>query len=95
MPTPGQLDKLLHLGAFAVLGGAATIGLRRALTLRPGAAAALGALCSAAFGALDEWHQSFVPGRDASLGDLLADALGAALAAAAIAALLTRERTAA
>lgn len=31
----------------------------------------------------DEWHQSFVPGRDASLGDVLFDALGAATGAAA------------
>ncbi len=32
------------------------------------------------FGVTDEFHQSFVPGRDASLFDLLSDAGGAALA---------------
>jgi len=30
----------------------------------------------------DEWHQSFVPGRDASLWDVLADAAGVAAGAA-------------
>ena len=31
------------------------------------------------FAVLDEWHQSFVPGRVAALGDVLADAGGIAL----------------
>jgi VanZ family protein len=34
-----------------------------------------------AYGLSDEWHQSFVPGRDASLWDALFDALGVAAAA--------------
>jgi UDP-2,3-diacylglucosamine pyrophosphatase LpxH len=38
---------------------------------------------AACFGMLDEWHQSFIPGRLASLGDGLADAAGAALGLAA------------
>lgn len=33
---------------------------------------------SAALAALDEWHQSFVPGRTASFGDLLLDLAGVA-----------------
>jgi VanZ family protein len=32
------------------------------------------------YGASDEWHQSFVPGRDADLLDLLADTTGGLLA---------------
>ena len=36
-------------------------------------------LVGAAYGLLDEWHQTLVPGRDASLGDAVADALGVLL----------------
>lgn len=34
---------------------------------------------AAAYAALDEWHQSFVPGRDASTGDFSLDLLGIGL----------------
>jgi VanZ family protein len=34
-----------------------------------------------AYGVTDEWHQSFVPGRSADAIDLVADAVGAGLAA--------------
>jgi VanZ family protein len=37
---------------------------------------ALAFAASAASGALDEWHQSFVPGRSSSVGDFLVDVLG-------------------
>jgi VanZ family protein len=37
-----------------------------------------------AYGATDEWHQSFVPGRQADAADVLADALGALAAAGAV-----------
>ena len=43
------------------------------------------------YGIVDEWHQSFVPGRDASLRDVVADAVGAAVGIAAHVA-LTRRR---
>jgi len=36
-------------------------------------------LVGAAYGALDEWHQSLVPGRDPSVGDWVADAVGVVL----------------
>ncbi len=36
---------------------------------------------ASAFGASDEWHQSFVPGRSAELADWVADTAGAACAA--------------
>ncbi|MFQ5791219.1 MAG: VanZ family protein [Acidobacteriota bacterium] len=41
-------------------------------------------LLSLTYAASDEWHQSFVPGRVASLADLLADALGIVAAAAVL-----------
>ena len=40
----------------------------------------LAVLIVSAFGVTDEWHQSFVPGRDADVFDWLSDTLGAALA---------------
>jgi VanZ family protein len=42
---------------------------------------------SALYGASDEWHQRFVPGRFAGIDDWIADALGAAAAAVALAAM--------
>jgi VanZ family protein len=64
---------LALLGCRAVAGG-----LRRPLA--PRAAALVVVLC-VAYGAADELHQSFVPGRDASAGDVAKDAAGAVLGA--------------
>ena len=44
------------------------------------------------YGALDEWHQSFVPGRTSSWSDLMVDSLAALLLAAAIFYFLRRRR---
>jgi VanZ family protein len=38
-------------------------------------------LAAVAYGASDEWHQSFVPGRPMSGADLVADTIGALIAA--------------
>lgn len=71
-----NIDKLAH---FAVYGLLATLLCR----LRHGWRAAWGALIIvSAFGATDEWHQSFVPGRESELADWVADTCGAALAVA-------------
>jgi VanZ family protein len=43
------------------------------------------------YGVSDEFHQSFVPGRDASVLDIIADAIGA-VAGACAAALIGRQR---
>ena len=40
------------------------------------------AVATAAYGVSDEWHQSFVPLRDASIRDWLTDLLGGATGAA-------------
>jgi VanZ family protein len=81
----GLSDKSLHSWAYAALGalllralsGAAWAGV----TAR---AAALAWLSAVLWGAFDELHQTFVPGRSLSGGDWLADALGAALGVAAV-----------
>lgn len=77
---PAPWDKLVHAAVFAVLAGAIgyASGLRgrRMLVL---------AFCGAvAVGALDEWHQMYLPGRSAGMDDLAADAVGAALGVVAL-----------
>ncbi|MFN2321742.1 MAG: VanZ family protein [Trueperaceae bacterium] len=69
---PGD-DKVVHAALYAVLGG-----LLRVAVGRTGPAIAL----AAAYGATDEAHQAFVPGRDADAFDWFADVAGAALGAA-------------
>jgi VanZ family protein len=85
-------DELLHAGAFAVLGGlvGAALAASRLGTAR---AVALAAVLAAAYGATDEWHQAYVPGRTPDPADLAADAAGA-IAGAAAAVLALRGRTA-
>lgn len=77
-------DKLLHAGGYAPLGWlcvrALTDRFRQATTVQLGAGAWLMATI---YAASDEWHQSFVPPRVMDAGDFAADAIGAALAAAA------------
>lgn len=82
LPSPlGLNDKVVH---FAFYGGLATLALRataggRLAGLSMRAMLAAWAIASV-YGASDEFHQSFVPGRSADPWDLLADAAGAALA---------------
>lgn len=78
-PSIEHIDKVTH---FAVFGLLATLVCR----LGTGWRAALGAWALVAgFGAFDEWHQSFVPGRTTELADWIADASGAAVAVIAYA----------
>jgi VanZ family protein len=74
------LRKLAHVTEYLVL----TLLLLRALR-RSGIAAALPIALAAAllFAISDEWHQSFVPGRTATVRDVAVDGIGIALAALA------------
>jgi len=65
-----------HAVLYAVLGASLARGARKAAWSVPGwALVLLGSL----YGVSDEWHQSFVPGRDPSLGDWAADTVGVLL----------------
>lgn len=76
-------DKLLHAGAWAVLTALALRATHGGKgPLRPGPTL-IAAAIALAYGLSDEYHQSFVTGRDAGLPDLLADAVGTAVAIAA------------
>jgi VanZ family protein len=78
-------DKLIH----AVVYGALGVMLLAAQPLRSGRYSwrQIGAsvLIASLYGASDELHQSFVPGRSAEVGDWIADTLGALIAALAVA----------
>jgi len=77
---PPALQNLLHLPAYALLGWfwyRALAGHRWTPTLTLLAAFVLASL----YGAFDELHQVFVPGRFASLTDLAANVIGSALGA--------------
>lgn len=73
-PSVPQFDKVAH---FSVYGLLATL-VYRALRGRAGAWWALVAV--SAYGATDEWHQYFVPGRSSEIADWVADTAGAAVA---------------
>jgi VanZ family protein len=71
----GSEHGLAHLVAFSLLGLLAywTLdGLPRA--------ALLAVLITGVFGATDEWHQSFTPGRSAEVEDVVLDTVAAAVA---------------
>lgn len=74
-------DKLLHLTEYAGLGLLWCRALRSE-GVGWSAAIALAAVAVMLYGASDEWHQSFVPLRDSSVRDWLADMLGGTLGAA-------------
>lgn len=69
------------IGHFLVFGLLATLILRTpALRSRGFAAVAIAALLTSAFGAFDEYRQSFVPERSVEFDDWLADTAGAIVA---------------
>jgi VanZ family protein len=70
-------DKLIHAAVWCLLG--VLLALVAARPSWRGAAVAVGV--AVAFGAVDELHQATVPGRDASLLDLVADLVGASIGA--------------
>lgn len=78
-------DKVLHAVEYAVLGGlvyrAFRWGTNGALQAWAGA---LALLATSLYGLSDELHQAFVPNRDASGWDWLADSVGAMLGVAVV-----------
>ncbi|MHB8811176.1 MAG: VanZ family protein [Desulfobulbaceae bacterium] len=78
---PGA-DKLGHGVLYAILAWTTILALVPALPRRTLRIGVLVVLFCFLYGISDEFHQSFVPGREPSGGDLLADAAGAAFAVA-------------
>ena len=91
---PSGWDKVIHLGAYALLGLLALRACHNGWSrLTPGGTLAA-VLLGAAYGAFDEFHQSQVAGCHASVGDWLADLAGLLLAVVFIATVLAIRRTA-
>jgi VanZ family protein len=72
-----QADKIVHFLAFGLL---ATVTLRALRIDSARSRAAVAVLLVSLFGASDELHQHFTPGRSCDVFDWLADTLGAGLA---------------
>ena len=72
------IDKLYHFVEYAILGGLLAIAFVKA---KPAVVPSkliwlVATVLSILYGASDEWHQTFVPGRFATLADWVADVLG-------------------
>ncbi|MBU0992789.1 MAG: VanZ family protein [Proteobacteria bacterium] len=83
IPKAFSNDKVLHFGGYALLGALflralITYPIRKKRTL-----ILLSILCASLYGVSDEFHQSFVPSRNADVYDVLADTVGSVLGVAA------------
>lgn len=77
MPQLPYVDKVLHFTAYAVLGvlflrALNTLSIRDNIML----IMILAVILSSLYGISDEWHQYYVPYRDADVMDALADTFG-------------------
>lgn len=82
-------DKVAHLVLYTVLGATLAWGRTRA---SPPPSDLLLVMAGVAYGLLDEIHQAYVPGRDPSAGDILADTVGVLLGYTVVLTLLRRRR---
>lgn len=74
-----KLDKLWHALAYATLAATALWALLPQVIKRPRPTLWGILLFCLLYGISDEFHQSFIPGRYVSLGDIIANVIGAAL----------------
>jgi VanZ family protein len=80
VPIP-HLDKLLHAGAYGLLTLLLARALRGSSRARSGELALAACLWATAYGGVEELLQRSVPGRSCDFFDVLANAVGATLAA--------------
>jgi len=67
---------LLHIPLYGILAFLLLRAVRNNFRNGFSSRMLIAGLIAAAVGALDEWHQAFIPGRDASFGDVLLDWVG-------------------
>lgn len=80
---PGRiphLDKAVHLVIYFTLTLAYLNAATRGGTRTTARACWIAFVAAALFGASDEWHQAYVPGRSADFDDWIADVVGAGAA---------------
>lgn len=81
-PLPG-LDKVTHMAAYGLLAATVLFAVSdRQKSTRPRLVIVLTVVFCLLYGISDEFHQSFIPGRTASVYDLMADGGGATLVCA-------------
>ena len=79
-PIPGlYIDKVFHLLEYIPFGFLLTRALTGTKEGRVSVFFILVVLLTFGYGLSDEFHQSFVPGRESTLGDALADTIGGTL----------------
>ncbi len=74
---PENSDKFIHMVAYMPLGFLFYMSLIKSGFRRYGFALAM--FLTVLYGVTDEFHQAFVPGRYATIGDIMADSIGALL----------------
>ena len=72
-------DKLYHAGAYSIMGLLAWRSFKHGFS-SPIILALLSIAFCSLYGLSDEWHQSFVAGRESDSADWVADTIGAGLA---------------
>jgi VanZ family protein len=72
--------KIGHIAVFATLAATVIWALDRGHALRLSRALVLAMLITAAYGASDEWHQKYVPGRSCEFSDVVLDTVAGAVA---------------
>jgi VanZ family protein len=86
-------DKVAHIVLYAGLGWLSSRCVERSFALRLGWAIVLAGVFCLVYGISDEFHQWFVPGRSAEVGDVMADFVGGLIGSAAYVAVRGREGT--
>lgn len=82
------IDKVLHFSIYTVFSYLLTRQISDITTRWRAAAAAV--VFAMVFGAIDEWHQRFIPGRSTEFADWRADTIGAVVGALACVAIRHR-----
>jgi VanZ family protein len=72
--------KIGHIAVFATLAATVVWALDRGHALRSSKSLAIALLITAAYGASDEWHQKYVPGRSCEFSDVVLDTVAGAVA---------------